>query len=195
MKSTNPVLWLSVFACVVLPANLQGDEEGTTRAESESYVQLLEAESNLKMHELEVAGSRFAIEEAEVDVAKAQANLNSVQMRARSGKEDARDQIEYSTLEVKQAQIRVEMMRLESEMKRVQLKLAGARYEYLKKALSQAQEQSQQKAQNQEQNQEPSPIAVRFEIVDDVDAIVVRGPKQGVEKLKSLIERLQTKNP
>lgn len=189
MKSNNPVLWVSVLAIAVLPANLRGDDQGTAPAGGESYVQLLEAESNLRMHELEVASSNFAIEEAEVDVAKAQANLNSVQTRARSGKEDAQSEIEYSTLEVKQAEIRVEMMRLESEMKRAQLKLAGARYEYLKKTLIEKEKKT--KTKKREQNQTPKPIPVRFEIVDDVDAIVVRGPKVGVEKLKALIERLE----
>lgn len=189
MKSNNPVLWVSVLAIAVLPANLRGDDQGTAPADGESYMQLLEAESNLRMHELEVASSNFAIEEAEVDVAKAQANLNSVQSRARSEKEDARAEIEYSSLEVKQAEIRVEMMRLESEMKRAQLKLAGARYEYLKKALIGNEKKPETK--KREQNQKPKPIPVRFEIVDDVDVIVVRGPKVGVEKLKALIGRLE----
>jgi hypothetical protein len=175
----NPILCIAALICVLFPAKVQGDEPDTDAAARERHLQLLVAQSDLKMHELEVAVSMHAIEEAEVEVGKAKTNLSSIQMRARSGKDDEKDRIEFATLEVKQAQIRAEMKRLQSEMTQVQLELAKARFEYLKVSLSQTQRRK--------------PLPVKFEVVDDLDAIVIRGSKEGVGKMKSLIERIKKK--
>jgi hypothetical protein len=174
----NPILCIAALICVLFPAKVQGDEPETDVAR-ERHLQLLAAESDLKIHELEVAVSKHSIEEAEVEVGKAKANLSSIVMRARSGKAEEKDRIEYSTLEVKQAQIRAEMKRLQSEMTQVQLELAKARFEHLKVIL------------NQTPKREPLPV--KFEVVDDLDAIVIRGSKEGVAKMKSLIERSKKK--
>ena len=174
MTKRNSILCIAVLICVLFPAKVQGDEPETDAAARERHLQLLTAESDLKSHELEVSLSKHAIEEAEVEIAKAKANLSSIQMRARSGKDDERDRIEFATLEVKQAQIRAEMKRLQSQMTQVQLALAKARFEHLKVTLS--------------QTRKGKPLPVKFEVVDDLDAIVIRGSKEGVAKLKSLIE-------
>lgn len=179
MTRRNPILCIAALICVLFPAKVQGDEPDTDAAARERHLQLLAAESDLKMHELEVAVSKHAIEEAEVEVGKAKANLSSIQMRARSGKHDEKDRIEYSTLEVKQAQIRAEMKRLHSEMTQVKLELANARFEHLKVILSQTPKRE--------------PLPVKFEVVDDLDAIVIRGSKEGIGIMKSLIERSKKK--
>jgi hypothetical protein len=175
----NPIVCIAALICVLFHAKVQGDEPDTDAATRERHLQLLAAESDLKMHELEVAVSKHAIEEAEVEVGKAKANLNSILMRARSGKPEAKAGIEFATLEVKQAQIRAEMKRLQSEMTQVQLELAKARFEHLKVILSQTQKRK--------------PLPVKFEVVDDLDAIVIRSSKEGVGKMKSLIERSKKK--
>ena len=56
-------------------------------------------------------------------------------------------------------------------MKQVELELAKARFDHLGLAMNR------------------KPVPVRFEVVDDLDAIVIRGSKEGVEKIQSLIER------
>jgi hypothetical protein len=175
----NPILCIAALICVLFPAKVQADESDTNAAAPKRHLQLLAAESDLKMHELEVAVSKHAIEESEVEVGKAKTNLQSILGRIRSGKHDEKDQIEYATLEVKQAQIRVKMKRLQSEMTQVQLELAKARFEHLKVILS--------------QTQKGKPLPVIFEVVDDLDTIVIRGSKEGVVKLKSLIERSKKK--
>ena len=179
MTRRNLILCIAALICVPFPAKVQGDEPDTDAAARERHLQMLTAESDLKMHELEFAVSKHAIEEAEVEVGKAKTNLSSIQMRARSGNPEAKAGIEFATLEVKQAQIRAEMKRLQSEMTQIQLELAKARFDHLKVVLK--------------QNKKREPLPVKFEIVDDLDAIVVRGSKEGVEKLKSLIERSETK--
>ena len=170
---------MPALICVLFPANVLGNEPDRDVAARERDLQLLDAESDLKMHELEVAVSKRAIEEAEIEVGKAKANLSSIEMRSHAGNHDAKARLEYSTLEVKQAQIRAEMKRLQSEMTQVQLEFAKVRFDHLKVILK--------------QKKRREPLPVQFEIVDDLDAIVVRGSKEGVEKLKSLIERSETK--
>ena len=179
MTRRNSILCMPALICVLFLANVQGNEPERDVAARERDLQLLDAESDLKMHELEVAVSKHAIEEAEVEVGKAKANLNTIMMRAHSGNHDEKARIESSTLEVKQTQIRAEIKRLQSEMTQVQLELAKARYDHLKVIL--------------QQKQKREPLPVKFEIVDDLDAIVIRGSKEGVEKLKSLIQRSETK--
>ena len=176
MTRRNPILCIAAVICVLFPAKVQGDEPDTDAAARERHLQLLAAEADLNMHELEVAVSKHAIEEAKVEVGKAKINLGSVQMRVGTGKQNEKDRIEFAKLEVKQAQIRVEMKRLQSEMTQVQLELAKARFEHLKMISSQTQTRQ--------------PLPVKFEVVDDLDAIVIRGSKEGVGRIKSLMERI-----
>ncbi len=175
MKTRNSLVWITTLTCVLLAGNTIGDEPEADRAASERDLQLLDAESDLKLHELEVAVSQRAIEEAEVEIGKAKANLNSLKMRVRRGNKDEQDRIEFAMLEVRQAEIRTEMMRLQTEMKKVQLARAKARWEHLKADVK------------PEQKREPIPV--KFEIDDDLDEIVIRGSKEGVARMKSLIER------
>ena len=171
----NSILCISALICVLIPANARGDETNTDAAAGERRLELLAAESDLKMHELELAVSRHSITEAEVEVGKAKTNLRSLQVGIKSGKSDDEDRIEFATLEVKQAQIRVEMKKLQSKMTEVQLELAKARFAHLKVTLA--------------QTKQGQPLPVKFEVVDDLNAIVIRGSKEGVAKMKSLIER------
>ena len=179
MKIRNSLVWITALTCGLFAGNSICDEPNIDEAASERHLQLLDAESELKLHELDVAVSKHAMEEAEVEIGKAKANLRSVTMRAKSGNQDAKDRIEFATLEVRQAQVRAEMTRLQTEMKQVQLALAKARLEHQKVILSPAQKRE--------------PISVKFEIDDDLDEIIIRGSKEGVERLKSLIERSSQK--
>ena len=114
MTRRNPILCIAAVICALFAAKVQGDEPDTDAAARERHLQLLAAEADLKMRELEVAVSKHAIEEAEVEVGKSKTNLGSIQVRVRSGKHDEQDRIEFATLEVKQAQIRAEMKKLQS---------------------------------------------------------------------------------
>ena len=67
MTRRNSILCIAVLICVLFPAKVQGDEPDTDAAARERHLQLLAAESDLKIHELEVAVSKHSIEEAEVE--------------------------------------------------------------------------------------------------------------------------------
>ena len=178
MKRTKLILCVTSLCCALSCARAQGDDSKTDAAAHERQLQLLAAESELKMHELEVAVSKQAIAEAELEIEKAGANLSAIHGRVRRGEHNEQERIEFAKLEVKQAQIRAEMKRLQSEMTEVQLELAKARFEHLKMVLSQTQKK---------------PLPVKFEVVDDLDAIVIRGSKEGLGKIKSLIEQSKNK--
>lgn len=171
MTRRNTILCVPTLICALFSVSVHANEQDSEIEGNKRPLQRLQAKSELKMHELEFAVSEHAIAEAELEISKAKANLRSLQSRVRSGKHDEQDRIEYATLEVKQAQIRAEMKQLHSKMKQVELELARARFDHLGLVLNR------------------TPVPVQFEVVDDLDAIVIRGSREGVEKIKSLIER------
>jgi len=95
-----------------------------------SQLGLVEAEIDVKMHELEVKMSEFEVDEAKVELAKSELRLKAAQDQG-----DSRT-VAMAELELKQARIRVEMHLTRSEMARLRTEVAKARLQHRQAALN-----------------------------------------------------------
>ncbi len=173
MTRTKLIPSIAFFSCLLLAAGVNsqqppGDSEVPAR---EARPQLVEAEFDVEMHEIEFAMSERAVEEAQIEVKKAEVNVRGAEILAK--KLGRLDQVELAKLEVKQAQIRLEMQRLRSKLARLNIERARARLQLKKPLLTEKRAKRTQ---------------VQLEYVDDLDIIVIRGPRSGVNKIKALIE-------
>lgn len=153
-----------------LPSSLVLCDEPGDQAKAragESRFKLVEAEFEVRMHELESEMSQRVIEEAKIEMEKSRLNLTFAQEKG-----DARE-IEFAKLQLKQSEIRVETHKMKSEMAHLGFKRARARMEYLRSALTATPEKR---------------ARVELEYVEDSEVVIVRGPKKSVDKIRALIE-------
>ena len=95
----------------------------------ESHLELIEAETAVKMHELELKISELEVHRAEGEVGKLRMAIDAARER-----EDSRE-LAYARVDHRQAEIHVEIQKAQSEMVQLRIKLAKARLEHIKEHL------------------------------------------------------------
>jgi hypothetical protein len=125
---------------------------------------------DVKMHELELAMSERAVEEATLEYEKLKLRVEAAEEQGNSR------ELGFAKLELEQATIGVEMRKIQSEMARLRIKAARAGLEHRRAALT------------GKPGKSGKPTPVRLEYVDDLDVVVIRGAKESVDKIKALIE-------
>ncbi len=157
---------LSVAAWICFAFAISVDGQEPTR-EMEARVELMNAELDLEMLELERAISKREIDAAAVEMEK-------LELRVReSEKEGDEIPVEFARRELRQAQINLEMRELESKIADIRFEKAKVRLVLLSQITEKAQ---------------PKPTRVQFEYDDKMDVIVVRGPEKAVNKIRAMIE-------
>lgn len=169
MKRTGLMLSITFLSCLMLAARGRGNEpdDHLQARERQSQLQLMEAEFDVKMHEIGLAISELAVEAAKLEIDKVEEHVAAAQRR-----EDPNPRA-LAHHELGQARIRFEMQKLQLEMKSLELERARARMQIRK---------SHSAGKNEKRHQ------VRVEYVDDLDIVILRGPKEAVDKIKTLIE-------
>jgi cell division protein FtsB len=127
----------------------------------------MEAEFDVRMHEIELAMSEHAVEEAKVEIEKVGEHVVAAQ-RQREPSQRA-----LASLELEQARIRLAMQKLRSEMARLNLERTKARLQVKKSTVTEKPKKRHR---------------VQLEYVDDLDVVIIRGSKEGVDKIRALIE-------
>ncbi len=173
MTQMRPTLSIAAVSFVLLSAHAHshepGDEANARARESRFHV--VEAEFEVRMHELELKILQRAVDEAKIESEKSQLHLKTAQEQG-----NARE-IEFAKLQLKQSGIRVETHEMKAEMASLSLARAKARMEHLRSALTEMPENR---------------ARVQLEYVEDSDVIIVRGTKKSVDKIKALIENSGT---
>ena len=167
MTRTTLILSIASMSCLLLSARVHSQE-------TSSRSQLIDAETDVSMRELELKMSELAVDEATVELDKIKLHLEAAQEVA-----DPRE-VGRAKLELKRAAIRVEMLRVQSEMVRLQVERARA-------ALEQGSGARAEKPGDRSH--------VKLEYVDDSDVVVVRGKKGDVEKTKARFEGEMIRSP
>lgn len=160
---------LPTFVCCLLFAGsvtAQSNDHSVAQSR-DARLQRVETEFDLKMHELEFAMSERAVDEASIEVEKAELNLKHAQKQAAS------DRVEFAKLELKQAHIALDMQKLRSEMSRLTIQRAKTKLQIKKSGII-------------EKSEKRTPVHLEYD--DDSDIVIIRGARDAVDRIKALIE-------
>ena len=169
MTRTKLILSIASIYCLlpVERVHCQSPDAHAVVRAREARIQLTEAEFDIRMHELEYAVSDHAVDEATVELEKLKFHIGLAQKQGNAGESG------IARLELKKAEIRVEMQKLQAQMARLKIDRAKARLNLMRGLLD-------------EKPKKATPV--RLEYVDDLDVIVIRGAKKGVDRVIALIE-------
>ena len=169
MTRAKLILSVGAMCCLLLSVRADSQESGSHSGvlARESRLQLLDAETYVKMYQLELKMSELAVDEAMVELEKIKLHLEAAREQG-----DSRE-VGYAELELKQAAIRVEMRRVQSQMIRLKVERAEVGLEHMGTAIT---EKPRKRSR------------VQVEYVDDLDVLVIRGAKEDVDRITDFIE-------
>jgi hypothetical protein len=172
MTRIKPFLLITIVCCLMIPRCGHAQELSRTSDDQKPNprLQLIDAETNVMMLELELKLAELSVDERAVEREKIKRHLEEVKQHG-----NARETANVE-LALKQAAIRYEMQKVEGEMVRLRLKRAKIGLEFTREALGKKPEKT---------------TRVRTEYVDSPDVIVIRGTKESVDKVTELIERAE----
>jgi hypothetical protein len=171
MTRTKLILSIVSIYCLLFVEQVHS-QDSAARAR-ESRLQLSEAEFDIRMHELEYAVSKHAVDEAAVELEKLKLRIELVDEQGKAG------ELALAKLELKKAEIRIEMQELQTQMARLKIDRVKSRLRLMRGTLN-------------EKPKKPTPV--RFEYIDGSDVIVIQGSKKSVDRVKALIEAAAKEN-
>jgi hypothetical protein len=131
MTRTKLILSIAAMSCLLLSVRVHSQEPGGHSGvwARESRLKLIDAETNVRQHELELKMSELAVKEATLEIEKFRLHVEAVQEQG-----DPRE-LAHVKLELKQAEVRVEMKTVQLEMVRLGVEGAKAELEHTRAAL------------------------------------------------------------
>ena len=152
-------------------------------------MQQIEIEFELKKLEIEAAIAETTAEEAETHIAMAELQL----AKARDSGEGY--SVAAAEIQLKQAQIRARGQRLRTEIARLNLERAKVHVGPLLQSgkpeethETKAATQAKSRGKRKRGGKKSKAVPVQLEVVEGAEAVIIRGPKASIERLRKLIE-------
>ena len=194
------VLCAALLACLTSKSLAENKDPGSFKT-LEIEQQMIDLDFELRSLELGVINAELAEAELEVELEKIRLSIETAErLSDQTGVHKAKLEFKKAEIRRKRCGVETELAKLALERTRKQVELIKARgvgepAKQSSKPVQKKNRRAQQAKQVQlEKSKTPDPrVRVHIESNDAMDSVIIRGPKESVEKIRNLLKAAQKK--